>query len=106
MSATFESAACFEDACTHMIVQIKKAFVAGWIHMKDGTHLTLTRKRNAKKARPIGIGATTGAFAEILADASCGSQALNSEMSGKRQCRDTVIELKRKVIDAKCLGHK
>ena len=48
----------------------------------------------------------TGAFTEILADAGGGSQALDPEMSGERQCRDAVIELEREVIDAKCLSHK
>ena len=55
--------------------------------MKDGSHLTLTRERNAVKACPISIGAPTGAFTEILADAGGGSQALDPEMSGERQCR-------------------
>ena len=78
-----------------MIMQIEKALVPRWLHLKYGANLTLTRKSNAKETRPIGISATTGAFAEILADASCGSKALDPEMSGERQCRDTVIELKR-----------
>jgi hypothetical protein len=87
-------------------MQIEKALIPWWLHVKDGAHLPLTSECNAVKARPISIGTTTGAFPEILADAGCSSQALDAKMSGERQCRDAVIELERKVIGAKWLSHE
>jgi hypothetical protein len=89
-----------------MVMQIKKALISWWLHMEYGAHRTLASEGNAVESRPVSVGPATEAFTEILADAGCGSQTLDPEMSGERQSRNAVIKLDGKVINAKCLSHE
>lgn len=104
--AAFQCATSLEDTRSHMVIQIKKALISWWLHVEYGAHFALASESNAVESCSIRVGTATGAFTKILADAGCGSQALAPEMSRERQSRDAVIELDRKVINAKCLGHE
>lgn len=104
--SAFQGAASLEDTSPHMVMEIKKALISWWLHVEYGAHFALASEGNAVESRPIRIGPTARAFTEILADAGCGSQTLDPEMSRERQSRDAVIELNGKVINAKCLSHE
>jgi len=104
--AAFKGATSLEDTRPHMVMQIKKALISWWLHVKNSADLALASEGNAVESGPIRVGPTARAFTEILADAGCGPQTLDPEMSRQGQSRDAVIEVDGKVINAKCLSHE